>query len=224
RQIFEHVLGTAYRCAEFVRGLMGDPDMIPGMGPDFVAGTDYGADQLRVPLGDPAHHEERCPRVVTREEVKQPFHAPADPGLQGRPAESGNQLLERGNLEVFFHIDGEVMPRHTSRGCNRHARCLCRTNPANCSARGEIALHRVDTSPQRRTGYDLSWHYLCNGAERLLQAWLMRFAVISDVHGNVEALRAVLRAIRRDGIRKIVCLGDLVGFHAFPVETLTLIR
>src|SRR4051812_44929017 len=54
--------------------------------------------------------------------------------------------------------------------------------------------------------------------------WLMRFAVISDVHGNVEALRAVLRAIRRDGIRKVICLGDMVGFHAFPVETLTLIR
>ena len=52
----------------------------------------------------------------------------------------------------------------------------------------------------------------------------MRFAVISDVHGNVEALRAVLRAIRRDGIRKIICLGDLVGYHAFPVETLALIR
>ena len=52
----------------------------------------------------------------------------------------------------------------------------------------------------------------------------MRLAVISDVHGNVEALRAVLRAIRRDGIRKIVCLGDLVGYHAFPIETLALIQ
>lgn len=52
----------------------------------------------------------------------------------------------------------------------------------------------------------------------------MRLAVISDVHGNVEALRAVLRAIRRDGIRKIVCLGDLVGFHAFPAEVVALIQ
>jgi predicted phosphodiesterase len=52
----------------------------------------------------------------------------------------------------------------------------------------------------------------------------MLIAVISDVHGNVEALRGVLRSIRRDGIRKIFCLGDLVGHHAFPAETLTLIR
>ncbi|MBI4500753.1 MAG: metallophosphoesterase family protein [Gemmatimonadetes bacterium] len=52
----------------------------------------------------------------------------------------------------------------------------------------------------------------------------MRLAVISNVHANVEALRAVLRVIRRDGIRKVVCLGDLVGQHAFPVETLALIR
>jgi diadenosine tetraphosphatase ApaH/serine/threonine PP2A family protein phosphatase len=52
----------------------------------------------------------------------------------------------------------------------------------------------------------------------------MRLAVISNVHANVEALRAVLRVIRRDGIRKVVCLGDLVGHHAFPVETLALLR
>src|SRR5438105_3353792 len=52
----------------------------------------------------------------------------------------------------------------------------------------------------------------------------MRLAVISNVHGNVEALRSVLRDIRRDGIRKVVCLGDLVGHHAFPVETLALLR
>lgn len=52
----------------------------------------------------------------------------------------------------------------------------------------------------------------------------MLVAVISDVQGNVEALRAVLRSIRRDGIRKVVCLGDLVGHHAFPTETLALIR
>ena len=52
----------------------------------------------------------------------------------------------------------------------------------------------------------------------------MLIAVISDIQGNVEALRAVLRSIRRDGIRKIICLGDLVGHHAFPAETLRLIR
>src|SRR5262245_24367964 len=52
----------------------------------------------------------------------------------------------------------------------------------------------------------------------------MRLAVISDIHANVEALRAVLRGIRRTGVRKVHCLGDLIGRHAFPVETLALIR
>jgi diadenosine tetraphosphatase ApaH/serine/threonine PP2A family protein phosphatase len=52
----------------------------------------------------------------------------------------------------------------------------------------------------------------------------MRLAVISDVQGNVEALRAVLRVVRRDGVRKVVSLGDLIGYHAFPLETLALIR
>ena len=38
-----------------------------------------------------------------------------------------------------------------------------------------------------------------------------RIAIISDIHGNVPALDAALRDIRRRGIARIVCLGDLVG-------------
>src|SRR2546425_8162996 len=36
-------------------------------------------------------------------------------------------------------------------------------------------------------------------------------AIISDIHGNLPALEATLRDIRRRGIGHIVCLGDLVG-------------
>ncbi|WP_054950938.1 metallophosphoesterase family protein [Numidum massiliense] len=38
-----------------------------------------------------------------------------------------------------------------------------------------------------------------------------RIAVISDIHGNVPALDAVLEDIRRRGIERIFCLGDLIG-------------
>ncbi len=46
----------------------------------------------------------------------------------------------------------------------------------------------------------------------------MRFAAISDIHGNLEALDAVLADIRRQGVDEIVCLGDIVGFGPNPCE------
>lgn len=52
----------------------------------------------------------------------------------------------------------------------------------------------------------------------------MRLAVISDVHANVDALRAVLGDLELRGARQILCLGDLVGYNAFPRETITLVR
>ena len=38
------------------------------------------------------------------------------------------------------------------------------------------------------------------------------FAVISDIHGNVEALDTALADIDRRSIKKIYCLGDIVGY------------
>jgi predicted phosphodiesterase len=45
-----------------------------------------------------------------------------------------------------------------------------------------------------------------------------RIALISDVHGNLPALRAVLAAIEAEGADAIWCLGDLVGYGAHPNE------
>jgi len=47
-------------------------------------------------------------------------------------------------------------------------------------------------------------------------------AILSDVHGNLEALTSVLRYIRDLGIEEIVCLGDLVGYGPRPAECLDL--
>ena len=38
--------------------------------------------------------------------------------------------------------------------------------------------------------------------------------MIADVHGNLEALEAVLRALDAQAIQDILCLGDLVGYNA----------
>jgi protein phosphatase len=40
---------------------------------------------------------------------------------------------------------------------------------------------------------------------------LEKIAIISDIHGNIPALDAVLQDIKRRGINRVICLGDLVG-------------
>jgi predicted phosphodiesterase len=52
----------------------------------------------------------------------------------------------------------------------------------------------------------------------------MKFAVISDLHANLEALTSVLRAIDRMPVDRIVCLGDIVGYHANPNECIVLLE
>src|SRR3989304_4742215 len=41
-------------------------------------------------------------------------------------------------------------------------------------------------------------------------------AVISDVHANHEALRAVMNELERPAPERIICLGDLVGYWPDP--------
>ena len=51
-----------------------------------------------------------------------------------------------------------------------------------------------------------------------------RVAVLSDVHGNLPALRAVLAEIEGEGVDAVWCLGDLVGYGAQPDECVALAR
>ncbi len=48
-------------------------------------------------------------------------------------------------------------------------------------------------------------------------------AVISDIHSNTEAFRAVLDDIDSRDVEKIVCLGDVVGYGPDPKECLDLV-
>ena len=52
----------------------------------------------------------------------------------------------------------------------------------------------------------------------------MRTAIISDIHGNLEALDAVLRAATEGGVDSWACLGDTVGYGADPQTCLQRIR
>lgn len=49
------------------------------------------------------------------------------------------------------------------------------------------------------------------------------FAVISDIHGNLEALDAVLADIDRRSIKKVYCLGDVIGYGASPRDCLDIV-
>ncbi len=47
-----------------------------------------------------------------------------------------------------------------------------------------------------------------------------KFAILGDIHGNWEALHAVLEDARREGVTRFVCVGDMVGYNADPERCL----
>jgi len=52
----------------------------------------------------------------------------------------------------------------------------------------------------------------------------MKYAIIADIHGNLDALEVVLEDIRNQNATHVVCLGDVVGYNARPRECLKIIR
>jgi predicted phosphodiesterase len=53
---------------------------------------------------------------------------------------------------------------------------------------------------------------------------LVRRAIISDIHGNLEALKTVLADIHAQGCTQIMCLGDIVGYGPEPGACIDLAR
>ncbi len=47
-----------------------------------------------------------------------------------------------------------------------------------------------------------------------------RIAIFGDVHGNIHALDACLAHMQKQKVTRFLCLGDLVGYGAFPVDCL----
>lgn len=52
----------------------------------------------------------------------------------------------------------------------------------------------------------------------------MKYAVIADIHANLEALQVVIEKALALGCEKFLCLGDIVGYNANPCECLDLLH
>jgi predicted phosphodiesterase len=52
----------------------------------------------------------------------------------------------------------------------------------------------------------------------------MRYAIISDIHANLEAFLAVLDDLDQQNVQQVVCLGDIIGYYADPDECTELCR
>jgi predicted phosphodiesterase len=50
----------------------------------------------------------------------------------------------------------------------------------------------------------------------------VKCAILSDIHGNLEALEAVLSDIRGQNVERVYCLGDIVGYGPNPRECVDL--
>ncbi|MDY6796098.1 MAG: metallophosphoesterase family protein [Actinomycetota bacterium] len=52
----------------------------------------------------------------------------------------------------------------------------------------------------------------------------MKYAIISDIHSNLEGLWAVLAEAEREGVDGILCCGDTIGYNADPNACVDLVR
>jgi predicted phosphodiesterase len=57
-----------------------------------------------------------------------------------------------------------------------------------------------------------------------MESEVMRYAIIADIHGNLEALQVVLGDTKNQECTHFACLGDVVGYNANPKECLDMIR
>ncbi len=51
-----------------------------------------------------------------------------------------------------------------------------------------------------------------------------RYAIIADIHANLDAFQVVLEDIKQQKCTHVVCLGDVVGYGANPKECLDIVR
>lgn len=52
----------------------------------------------------------------------------------------------------------------------------------------------------------------------------MKYAILGDIHSNLEALTTVLEECKNLGVDKFFCIGDIVGYNADPSACLDIVR
>jgi diadenosine tetraphosphatase ApaH/serine/threonine PP2A family protein phosphatase len=52
----------------------------------------------------------------------------------------------------------------------------------------------------------------------------MKYAILSDIHANLEAFTVVLEKCKELGVEKYICLGDIIGYNANPSQCIDMIR
>jgi diadenosine tetraphosphatase ApaH/serine/threonine PP2A family protein phosphatase len=52
----------------------------------------------------------------------------------------------------------------------------------------------------------------------------LKIGIISDIHSNLEALEVLLHRLEKEGVERIYCLGDVVGYGANPNECVEKVR
>lgn len=52
----------------------------------------------------------------------------------------------------------------------------------------------------------------------------MKIGIIGDIHGNLQALTRVLHRLKSEGVMKILCVGDVVGYGPRPQQCIDLMR
>ena len=52
----------------------------------------------------------------------------------------------------------------------------------------------------------------------------MKFAIIADIHANLDAFQVVLEDCKKQQVTHYACLGDVVGYNANPKECLDIVR
>jgi protein phosphatase len=57
-----------------------------------------------------------------------------------------------------------------------------------------------------------------------MKVYMEKIAIISDIHGNIPALETVLKDIHQRGLKRIFCLGDLVGKGPYSEKAVDMCR
>ncbi|MCM8793925.1 MAG: metallophosphatase family protein [Candidatus Omnitrophica bacterium] len=52
----------------------------------------------------------------------------------------------------------------------------------------------------------------------------MRYAILGDIHSNLEALQEVIWVLKKEDINEYFCIGDVVGYNANPKECIEIVN